>query len=108
MVTDAALLLGVGAVVVAVVMVRSGRRQLYNVTRMAAVCGVVVAVGWIGLLRRTQLRSGWGTFRGRAFCFAAIPGVAPTGATGHRDVVGAAAATGEQQALDGWSSASSP
>jgi len=48
-VTDGALLLGVGAVAVAVVMVRAGRRRFYDVTQLALVCSVVVAVGWIGL-----------------------------------------------------------
>ena len=50
MISDGAALLAVGAVVVAILMVRSGRRHFYNVTLLAVRCSVVVAVGWIGLL----------------------------------------------------------
>jgi methionine-rich copper-binding protein CopC/putative copper export protein len=49
-VTDGALLLGVGAVVVAVLMVRAGRQHLYDVTHLALVSVAVVAAGWIALL----------------------------------------------------------
>ncbi len=48
--TDAALLLAVGAVVIVVLLVRSGRRDLERVARLAIVSSCVVAVGWIGLL----------------------------------------------------------
>ena len=49
-VTDGALLLAAGAVVIAVLLVRNGRRDLDHVTRLAILSSGVVAVGWVGLL----------------------------------------------------------
>ncbi len=49
-ITDGALLLTVGAVVVAVLLVRNGRRDLEHVTDLAVSSSAVIAVGWVGLL----------------------------------------------------------
>ncbi|MEP7204489.1 MAG: copper resistance protein CopC [Ilumatobacteraceae bacterium] len=49
-ITDAAMILTVGAVVLAVLIVRRGRRNLDHVGRLAAVGSAVVAIGWVGLL----------------------------------------------------------
>ncbi len=49
-ITDGALLLTGGAVVIAVLLVRNGRRDLDDVTRLAIVSSAVVAVGWVGIL----------------------------------------------------------
>ncbi len=49
-ITDGALLLGVGAVVIALLLVRSGESDLERVTRLAIWSGCVTAAGWIGLL----------------------------------------------------------
>ena len=49
-ITDGALLLAVGAVVIAVLLVRNGRRDLDRVTRLAIFSSAVIAVGWVGLL----------------------------------------------------------
>ena len=111
-VTDGALLLGVGAVVVAVVMVRSGRRRPLRRHAVGGRCSVVVAVGWIGLLvgrrclRRVRQRSvvePSASQRSRA----SRP---HRRAARHRDVVGACACCDGRatRQLDGWSSASSP
>lgn len=49
-ITDAAMMLTAGAVVLAVLIVRSERRNLDHVGRLAAISSAVVAIGWIGLL----------------------------------------------------------
>ena len=49
-ITDAAALLDVGAVVVCTFMVRKGRRDLAGVTRLAVVCITILAAGWSALL----------------------------------------------------------
>ena len=49
-ITDGALLLAVGAVIIAVLLVRNGRRDLDHVTRLVVLSSAVIAVGWVGLL----------------------------------------------------------
>ncbi len=73
-ITDGALLLAVGAVVVAVLLVRNGRRDLDQVTRLAILSGAVVAIGWLGLLVADAATVGFGNVRWTSLLLNSDPG----------------------------------
>jgi methionine-rich copper-binding protein CopC/putative copper export protein len=73
-ITDGALLLTAGAVVIAVLLVRSGRRDIGHVTRLAIVSGAVVAVGWIGLLVADASTVGFGNVQWGGLLLNSDPG----------------------------------
>lgn len=73
-ITDAAMLLTVGAVVVAVLLVRNGRRELDPVTHLAITGGAVVAVGWIGLLTADAASVGFGNVNWGSLLLNSDPG----------------------------------
>ena len=73
-VSDGAALLAVGAVVIVVLLVRRGRRDLDNVTHLAIVCSYVVAVGWIGLLVADAATVGFGRVRWASLLLRSDPG----------------------------------
>jgi copper transport protein len=72
--TDGALLLAVGAIVVAVLLVRNGRRDLDQVTRLAILSSAVVAVGWLGLLVADAATVGFGNVRWASLLLNSDPG----------------------------------
>lgn len=73
-VSDSAALLAVGAVVVAVLLVHRGRRELDHVTRMATLCSSVVAIGWIGLLLADAATVGFGNVGWTSLLLRSDPG----------------------------------
>lgn len=73
-ITDGAELLAVGAVVVAVLLVRKGRRDLGEVTRLAIVCSGIVAIGWIGLLAADAWTVGFGNVAWGSLLLRSDPG----------------------------------
>ena len=73
-ITDGALLLAVGAVVVAVLLVRNGRRELDHVTRLAIVSSTVIAVGWVGLLITDAATVGFRNVRWTSLLLNSDPG----------------------------------
>ncbi len=73
-ITDAALLLAVGAIVVAVLLVRNGRRELDDVTRLAIISSAVVAVGGVGLLITDAATVGFGNVRWSSLLLNSDPG----------------------------------
>jgi copper transport protein len=73
-VTDAALVLAVGAVVVAVLLVRIGRRDLDQVTQLAILDSGVLAVGWIGLLIAEAATVGFQDVRWGSLLLSSDPG----------------------------------
>jgi methionine-rich copper-binding protein CopC/putative copper export protein len=73
-ITDGALLLGVGAVVVAVLLVRNGRRDLGHVTRLAVISSAVIAVGWAGLLAADAAAVGFGNVQWGSLILTSDPG----------------------------------
>ncbi|MEA3185486.1 MAG: copper transport protein, partial [Ilumatobacteraceae bacterium] len=73
-ITDGALLLAVGAVVVAVLLVRNGRRDLGHVTRLAVISSAVIAVGWAGLLAADAAAVGFGNVQWGSLIFTSDPG----------------------------------
>ena len=73
-VTDGALLLAVGAIVVAVLLVRNGRRELDDVTRLAIINSAVIAVGWVGLLVTDAATVGFRNVRWSSLLLNSDPG----------------------------------
>ncbi len=73
-VTDAALLLAVGAVVIIALLVRGGRRDLDQAARLVAVSAGVVAVGWVGLLLADAATVGFQRVRWRSLILSSGPG----------------------------------
>ena len=73
-VTDSAVMMCVGGVVVAILLVRIGRRDLREVARLADFAGRVIAVGWIGLLVTDAASVGFGTVRWGSLVLQSDPG----------------------------------
>ena len=73
-ITDGVLLLAVGAVVIAVLLVRNGRRDLDQVTRLAILSSVVVAIGWVGLLVADAATVGFRNVRWTSLLLNSDPG----------------------------------
>ena len=73
-ITDGAVLLAVGAVVVAVLLVRNGRRDLEHVTQLAILSSAVVAIGWVGLLVADAATVGFGNVRWTSLLLNSDPG----------------------------------
>ncbi|MEP7048509.1 MAG: copper resistance protein CopC [Ilumatobacteraceae bacterium] len=73
-VSDAATLLTVGAVILCGLLVRRGRRDLDHVTRLAVVTMSVVAVGWLALLIADAATVGFGHVRWGSLLLQSDPG----------------------------------
>ena len=73
-ITDAALLLAVGSIVLGVVMVRNGRREFGDVGRLAVVSSSVVAIGWIGQLAADAATVGFGNVQWGSLLLKSDPG----------------------------------
>ncbi|MGZ4671031.1 MAG: copper resistance CopC/CopD family protein [Ilumatobacteraceae bacterium] len=73
-ITDGALLLAVGAIVVAVLLVRNGRRELDDITRLALISSSVVALGWVGLLVADAATVGFANVRWASLLLNSDPG----------------------------------
>ena len=73
-ITDAAALLAVGAVVVCTLLVRKGRRDLAAVTRLAVACITILAAGWIALLVADSSTVGFAKVRWGSLLLQSDPG----------------------------------
>ena len=73
-ITDGAEMLAVGAIVLAVLLVRRSRGDLGQVTRLAIVCGCIVAIGWIWLLAADAAAVGFGNVVWSSLLLSSDPG----------------------------------
>ena len=73
-ITDAAVLLTVGAVVLSVLLVRRGRGDLAGVTRLAVVSVTILATGWVVLLAADASTVGFSNIRWGSLLLQSDPG----------------------------------
>ena len=73
-ITDGALLLAVGAIVVTVLLVRNGRRELDPVSQLAVISSAVLALGWVGLLIADAATVGFRSVRWTSLLISSDPG----------------------------------
>lgn len=72
--TGGAVLFVGGVVVIAVLLVRGGRRDLGDITRLAVIASAIVAAGWIGLLLADAANVGFRNVQWRSLLLSSDPG----------------------------------